>query len=83
MSAIRVLLLLAAAVTGGACTNPEREAQLLSEMQAMGDAINETRSYVADLEARVDSLVRVVARHDTATTRLAEFTGVQIPKAPY
>jgi hypothetical protein len=71
------------AVFLGACANPQREAQLLSEMQAMGDAINETRSYVSDLEARVDSLVRVTARHDTATTRLAEFTGVQIPKAPY
>lgn len=83
MRPFRVLGLLTAATLLGACANPQREAQLLSEMQAMGDAINETRSYVADLEGRVDSLVRVIARHDTATTRLAEFTGVQIPKSPY
>ena len=83
MRSLRVFGVLSVAALLGACTNPLREAQLLSEMQAMGDVINETRSDVADLEARVDSLVTVAARHDTATTRLAEFTGVQIPKSPY
>jgi hypothetical protein len=83
MASLRPLLLVVAAAALGACTNPEREAQLMSELVAMGDALNETRSYIADLEGRLDSLRTVVARHDTATIRLAEFTGVQIPKAPY
>lgn len=83
MSGPRTFVVILGAVVAGACTNPQREAQLLSEISAMGDAINETRSYVADLESRVDSLKTVVARLDTATVRLAEFTGVQIPKAPY
>ena len=71
---------LATALALAGCTNPEREAQLMSELIAMGDALNETRSYTADLELRIDSLVRVVSRQDTALVRLAEFTGAQIPR---
>ncbi len=74
--AILVGVVLAAA----SCTNPEREAQLLAEISAMGDALNDTRAYVADLEMRVDSLVRVAVRQDSALVRLSEFTGVQIPR---
>jgi hypothetical protein len=76
----RVAVLVGLALVGTSCTNPEREAQLLSEISAMGDALNDTRSYVADLESRVDSLVRVLSRQDTALVRLSEFTGVQIPR---
>jgi hypothetical protein len=77
---MRRSILALALVTAAGCTNPEREAQLFTELQAVGDALNETRSYVADLELRLDSLVRVTARQDTALMRLSEFTGVQIPR---
>ncbi len=77
---LRLAVLVGVGVVLASCTNPEREAQLLAEISAMGDALNDTRSYVADLEMRVDSLVRVATRQDSALVRLSEFTGVQIPR---
>ncbi len=83
MRSVRLILLVAGAVVLGACTNPMREAQLIAEITAMGDAVNDAKSYLYELEMRIDSLKTIIARHDTAVVRLAEFTGVQIPRAPY
>jgi hypothetical protein len=80
VASLKSLTVLAVALAAAGCTNPEREAQLLTEIMQMGEALNDTRAYTADLELRVDSLVRVVTRQDSALVRLSEFTGVQIPR---
>jgi prefoldin subunit 5 len=45
-------------------------------MQDMTDVVNELGMQVSELQASIDSLRTIVAKHDTAVYRMANVTGV-------
>jgi hypothetical protein len=48
----------------------------MQQMIDMGDILNEVQLRTADMQATLDSLRLVVARQDTAISRLANLAGV-------
>lgn len=74
---VTVVAVFAAAALIGACyQDPEERIAQQQLMQDMTDAVNQMGMQVAELQATVDSLGAIVARHDTAVYRMANVTGV-------
>ena len=70
MRTLRLLALVLSTVLVAACTNPRAEA---ATAQALNDAANEIgglKNDIAQLQTDVDSLSQVVARQDSAITRI-------------
>jgi outer membrane murein-binding lipoprotein Lpp len=70
MRTVRLLAMLLSTVLIAACTNPRAEAAVA---QALNDAANEIgglKNDIAQLQTDVDSLRQVVARQDSAITRI-------------
>ncbi len=75
----RALLLAAclAAPLATACyQDPEQQIAEQQLLQDLGDAVNQLGTQVAELQATVDSLQGIIAKHDTAVYRMANVTGV-------
>lgn len=71
------LTALFAAATLGACyQDPEERIAEQQLMQDMTDAVNQLGMQVSELQASVDSLRTIIAKHDTAVYRMANVTGV-------
>jgi hypothetical protein len=68
--------LVAAAWLGGCYQDPEERIAQQQLLQDMTDAVNQMGMQVAELQAAVDSLGAIVAKHDTAVYRMANVTGV-------
>lgn len=74
---VRVLALVAAAFLGAACyQDPEERIAQQQLLQDMTDVINEMGMQMQDMQASLDSLRALVAKHDTAVYRMANVTGV-------
>lgn len=71
---------LAAVAIGGCVESPASAARQAQQMNDIGDQLNELRTENATLEAVVDSLHTVIAKHDTTLARLASATGVVVVK---
>ncbi len=70
MRTLRLLALVVSTALVAACTNPRAEAAVA---QALNDAANEIgglKNDIAQLQTDVDSLRQVVARQDSAITRI-------------
>jgi outer membrane murein-binding lipoprotein Lpp len=70
MRPLRLLIVSSAILAGTACENPRAQAAVA---QALNDAANEIgglKNDVAQLQSDVDSLRQVVARQDSAITRI-------------
>ena len=70
MRTLRLLALVFSTALVAACTNPRAEAAVA---QALNDAANEIgglKNDIAQLQTDVDSLRQVVARQDSAITRI-------------
>ena len=65
-----------AAVLAGCYQDPEERIAQQQLMQDMTDVVNELGMQVSELQASIDSLRAVVAKHDTAVYRMANVTGV-------
>lgn len=73
----RLSLALLAALALGACyQDPEARIAEQQLMQDMTDAVNSLGMQVAEMQATVDSLRTIIAKHDTAVYRMANVTGV-------
>lgn len=73
----RLSLALLAALALGACyQDPEQRIAEQQLMQDMTDAVNSLGMQVAEMQATVDSLRTIIAKHDTAVYRMANVTGV-------
>ena len=57
----------------------ERDFEVAQTIQEMSDAVNEVRQLSYELQDRVDSLTRIVAKRDTVIRQLANMAGVQVP----
>jgi uncharacterized protein YlxW (UPF0749 family) len=68
--------LIGAATLGACYQDPEERIAQQQLLQDMTDAVNQLGMQVADLQAAVDSLGAIVAKHDTAVYRMANVTGV-------
>jgi hypothetical protein len=75
---VAVAVLVSACVVG-ACTNPEVATKQWDEIQTLSASITELKAYSSDLESRLDSLNKIVARQDTALRLIVDFTGAQVP----
>lgn len=67
------------AVLGG-CASPEAMVKLEGELDQAANAINDLRLQLSTMQATIDSLTIVAAKHDTTIFRVANATGVQIAK---
>jgi hypothetical protein len=74
--AAAAVALVAAALLGGCYQDPEERIAQQQLLQDMTDAVNQMGMQVAELQAAVDSLGAIVAKHDTAVYRMANVTGV-------
>jgi len=73
----RLSLALLVPVALGACyQDPEQRIAEQQLMQDMTDAVNSLGMQVAEMQATVDSLRTIIAKHDTAVYRMANVTGV-------
>ena len=68
------------AALAGCYQDPEERIAQEQLMQDMTDAVNQLGMQVSELQASVDSLRLIIAKHDTAVYRMANVTGV--PYAP-
>jgi len=79
---IRAACLFALAVVPGALTgcltNPRAEALRQQQMVEVGDAINDMRVTLGEMNGTLDSLRLVIAKQDTTIARLANVTGVVV-----
>jgi septal ring factor EnvC (AmiA/AmiB activator) len=75
-----LLAALATAAIGGCVESPASAARQAQQMNDISDQLNELRTENATLEAVVDSLHTVIAKHDTTISRLANATGVVVVK---
>lgn len=73
----RLSFALLTALALGACyQDPEQRIAEQQLMQDMTDAVNSLGMQVAEMQATVDSLRTIIAKHDTAVYRMANVTGV-------
>jgi outer membrane murein-binding lipoprotein Lpp len=80
MRSIPLFAVLCATMLVAGCTNPRDQANMIA---ALNDAANEMAGLKNDLgalQAQVDSLQDVVAKHDTTITRVASFNNIPIAK---
>jgi hypothetical protein len=76
-AALAAAVVFVGAASLGACyQDPEERIAQQQLLQDMTDAVNQLGMQVADLQAAVDSLGAIVAKHDTAVYRMANVTGV-------
>ena len=66
----------AAVAVAGCYQDPEERIAEQQLMQDMTDAVNQLGMQVAEMQATVDSLRTIIAKHDTAVYRMANVTGV-------
>lgn len=66
----------AVAALAGCYQDPEERIAQQQLMQDMTDVVNELGMQVSELQASIDSLRAIVAKHDTAVYRMANVTGV-------
>ncbi|MBX3173835.1 MAG: hypothetical protein KF709_05450 [Gemmatimonadaceae bacterium] len=79
MSPTRLLRTLAASslMTLGACyQDPQQVMDQQQQLNDIADAINQMGLQMADMQATLDSLGGIIAKHDTAVYRMANVTGV-------
>ena len=76
----RLIALATLLLVVGSCVSPKGEAERVLEMQQVGDAINEMRNVIQELQGTTDSLRLVVTKQDTTLARLANVTGVVVVK---
>ena len=75
-SAILLLVL-----SAGSCLPPsEQDLQTAQVLIELGDAMNEVRLMVGDLQDQLDSLKGVAAKQDTVIRQLANLAGVSVPR---
>jgi hypothetical protein len=63
-----------------ACGNPRSEAAVAQALNDAASEINGLKSDLADLQAQMDSLRTVVAKHDTTISRMAEANHIPIAR---
>ena len=73
---IRVAALACALTLFAGCRNPQADAYVAEQLQALGDEVNAARQQEADMQGQIDSLRMVVARQDTLLNQLASMAGL-------
>jgi hypothetical protein len=68
------------ALLAAGCLPNRADLQMTQTVVEMGDAINDVRQVMSDLQDQIDSLRFVMARQDTVIRQLANLAGVQIPR---
>ena len=81
MRLLRPTLALLLLTSGAACfRNPNTDMKLQQQLVDLGDVVNEVRQEVGTLQVTVDSLRLVVARQDSALTKVAMATNIPYPR---
>ena len=57
----------------------DKDFEMVQTIADMSDAVNEIRQLSYELQDRVDSLARVLAKRDTTIRQLANLAGVTVP----
>jgi hypothetical protein len=76
---MRFASLLLAAVLLSSCRDPRAEANIAEAMIQVGTEMSAMRQDFGTLQNQVDSLRGVVARQDTAISRLATLANIPLP----
>jgi hypothetical protein len=71
--------LLVLVMVWGCLPATERDFQMVQTVTEMTDVVNEIRQLTWELQDRVDSLTRAVAKRDTVIRQLANLAGVPVP----
>jgi hypothetical protein len=75
---LAICLLAFAAVS---CLPPsQQDLQTAQALVELGDAMNEIRLMLGDVQDQIDSLKMVAARQDTVIRQLANLAGVTVPR---
>jgi hypothetical protein len=77
---IRLVAAIGAIVASSGCNTPAQQARQAESMNQLGDAINDVRVQMANMETTLDSMRVVIAKQDTTIAKLANLAGVTVTK---
>jgi hypothetical protein len=68
-----------AALGATACLPSKQDVDTAQAIMEMGDAVNDIRQTLSDLQSQVDSLREIVVKRDSTIKQLANLAGVVLP----
>jgi hypothetical protein len=75
------LITIVMALGAAGCLPPsQQDIETAQALVEMGDAVNDIRAVLSEMQGQIDSLKFVMARQDTVIRQLANLAGVQVPR---
>ena len=72
-------MLCLAALGATSCLPSKQDVDTAQAIVEMGDAINDIRQTLSDLQSQLDSLREIVVKRDSTIKQLANLAGVTVP----